>query len=181
MAEPHWLQDLHSKILVRNEKEFERCAYIFAEQSQLFGKVVLYEAQRRSLKHKLSLIEHEVGDSMSKEDYLQSISYVRKGFTGLQSDLLDASDDSLVDLNRTVHDQKKAIAHLTEEATLAKQEYQGALEQVSVLRAELALLKEAKDTQPRPAAAEGGASAAMVPVGPVGTPGGGSSKSSKST
>jgi hypothetical protein len=141
------LVDIEAKVDQRNAIQAQPIQDVYLAYEDILKKVILYEKQRDSLRHKLCLMEYELHELVQKEEYLPAVNYVKRKFSSLQSDLacyttntsinINSTSDteSLFDLAKLVHDQKKLITNLQEEVQLAKSEYKQALEHIATLAA----------------------------------------------
>lgn len=147
-----WLSEVHRLVVERNARECDAQRAVFEAHESLFREFSARDIQRTSLLHKLHLFEHEVSRLATSNDLSQAVKVAKKGFTTIEADLHDeVVHDQIVNLHRTVLEMRKLNKNLAEELSLAKSEYQQALEQNAGLAGELAEARRSLTSPPTPA------------------------------
>jgi hypothetical protein len=134
-----WLTSLHTQLLHRND-QIKSSKLIYDAYETLFQEYAAQEEQRTSMRHKLTLLEHELNELCSKGESAQALALVKRKLSSLQTDLTSPSDtpnEQLFHLSKVLLDQRKLVKHLQEEAELAKVEHRNALERQAALEEQL--------------------------------------------
>lgn len=133
----NWETELHEAINRRNLEEFESLKYIYSQHESLQRKYRRLHDQADNFRHKLYILEHEVGAIMSKGDQNGAMHHAKKGFELLHSELSAYEDHPKINLSKVVYDQKVLLANQNEEILLSKEELQRAMLQIADLTEEL--------------------------------------------
>jgi chromosome segregation ATPase len=122
-----WLDSVLHRVQVRNEVESEPFLRVCKSHQDLWAKAVYLDSVRIAAKHNIAILEHESSEQLNRNDSESAVRNVLAKFSVIHGELQpfraadkEARKGPVINLSKTIYEQRKLISNLEEELKMAK-------------------------------------------------------------